>query len=76
MEIKQTSEAKLRKAFVDAVLNLSKSKEEGDHIFHLSVVAAAGSLVCHMLKELGMPKETMENIMEALWSVGKGEDKN
>jgi hypothetical protein len=71
MEIKHTSEAKLRKAFAAAIIELEKSKEESSSMFRFSIVAAAGSLICQILKELDMPKETMDNIMDALWNEEK-----
>lgn len=67
LKIEITTEARLRKGFADVVKEVERDKVEDDKLFRLIVVAAAGVLICTLLKSLGVSKETMSKIMIATW---------
>lgn len=66
MEIELTDEARLRKAFADAVRAAHREAIDEPR-FLLAVVAAAGALVCRIARDSNLSKETMLNIMDYIW---------
>jgi hypothetical protein len=66
MEIEPTDEARLRKAFADAVRALQKEAAD-PALYRVAVIAAAGALVCRIAKDSGLSKETMLKVMDRIW---------
>jgi len=71
-----TAEAIIRQGFMDVVRKAREIATEEESLFCFSVIAAAGDLVCAMLKSLGLEKSAMLEMMEELWDIAPRKAKN
>ncbi len=77
IDVETTTESRLRREFADAVRKAREACSDEERLFRLAAVAAAGALVCTLLKSLGVRKEKMFQVMNQIWedqgkSIAKG----